>query len=83
MLGCCPSVYACYRFGSKLRLHSDKLDGCIASVLASLRREMPEMGREVSIDASDLPAYANGHRFVSKGGRERSLDEYSDPDASK
>ncbi len=40
------------------------------------------MGRDVSIDASDLPAYANGQRFVSKGGRERGLDEYSDPDAS-
>ena len=25
------------------------------------------MGRDVSIDASDLPAYANGQRFVSRG----------------
>ena len=40
------------------------------------------MGRDVSIDGSDLPAYANGQRFVSKGGRERSDDEFSDPDAS-
>jgi Transposase DDE domain len=29
-----------------------------------------------------MPAYANGQRFVSKGGRERSDDEFSDPDAS-
>jgi hypothetical protein len=29
-----------------------------------------------------MPAYANGQRFVSKGGRERALEEYSDPDAS-
>lgn len=36
----------------------------------------------MSIDASDMPAYANGQRFVSKGGRERSDDEFSDPDAS-
>ena len=35
---------------------SDKLDACIVSVLASLRRQMPEMGGDVSIDASDLPA---------------------------
>jgi Transposase DDE domain len=80
ILGCAPSVYACYRFAAKLRLYSDKLDARIASVLASLRDEMPEMGRDVSIDASDLPAYANGQRYVSKGGRER--ERFSDPDAS-
>lgn len=38
------------------------------------------MGRDVSIDASDLPAYANGQRFLSKGGPER--ERYSDPNAS-
>jgi hypothetical protein len=43
---------------------------------------MPEMGSDVSIDASDLPAFANGQRYTSRGGRERGLDEYSDPDAS-
>ena len=81
-LGCAPSVYACYRFATKLRRYSDKLDACIARVLASLHAEHPEMGTDVAIDASDLPAYANGQRFVSKGGRERSDDEFSDPDAS-
>jgi DDE family transposase len=81
-LGCSPSVYACYRFATKLRLHSDKLDGCIARMLNGLRVEHPDMGRDVSIDASDLPAYANGQRFTSKGGRERADDEFSDPDAS-
>ena len=35
---------------------------------------------DIAIDASDLPAYANGQRFVSKGGRER--ERFSDPDAS-
>lgn len=34
----------------------------------------------VAIDGSDLPAYANGQRFVSKGGPERKV--FSDPDAS-
>ena len=42
----------------------------------------PDLGENVAIDASDMPAYANGQRFVSKGGRERSDDEFSDPDAS-
>ena len=40
------------------------------------------MGKDIAIDASDLPAFANGQRFVSKGGRERSDDEFSDPTAS-
>ena len=34
----------------------------------------------MAIDASDMPAYANGQRFKSKGGPER--ETYSDPDAS-
>jgi len=42
--------------------------------------ELPDYGREACIDASDLPAYANGQRYVSKNGPER--ERYSDPDAS-
>lgn len=38
------------------------------------------MGRDVAIDGSDLPAYANGQRYLSKHGPER--ERYSDPDAS-
>jgi DDE family transposase len=38
------------------------------------------MGRDVAIDASDMPAYANGQRFLSKNGPER--ERFSDPDAS-
>ena len=78
----CPSVYACYRFTAKLREHGQLLDACIAAVLARLRETNPGLGENVAIDASDMPAYANGQRFVSKGGRERSDDEFSDPDAS-
>jgi hypothetical protein len=39
----------------------------------------PTVG-DVAIDGSDMPAYANGQRYVSKGGRER--ERFSDPDAS-
>jgi len=38
------------------------------------------MGREVAIAASDMPAYANGQRFLYNHGPERQA--YSDPDAS-
>ena len=77
-----PSLWACYRFAGKLRAHTDMLEECIAGVLKELKRRNPLLGWDVAIDASDMPAYANGQRFVSKGGRERAPEEYSDPDAS-
>jgi hypothetical protein len=83
VLGCPnnpPSHWACYRFTAKMRERSEALDRCLANVLASLHAEMPEMGTNIAVDGSDLPAYANGQRFLSKGGRER--ERYSDPDAS-
>lgn len=77
-----PSVYACYRFTAKMREHSHLLEACIGEVIGALKKANPLLGWDVAIDASDMPAYANGQRFVSKGGRERSDDEFSDPDAS-
>ena len=77
-----PSVYACYRFTVKLRTFGDMLTRCIDRVTASLHAQLPELGRNIAIDGSDMPAYANGQRFVSKGGRERPASEFSDPDAS-
>jgi hypothetical protein len=74
-----PSVYACYRFAAKLRRYRELLDGCIASVTAELHERLPEYGRHVAIDASDIPAYAYGQRYVSKNGPER--EHCSDPDA--
>jgi hypothetical protein len=79
-LGSTPSVWACYRFTTKLRLHSEVLADCLDRIAASLQVELPGIGTDVAIDASDLPAFANGQRFVSKGGRER--ERFSDPDAS-
>jgi transposase, IS5 family len=49
-------------------------------VLGALRDARPEIGRTVAVDGSDMPAYANGQRYVSKGGRER--ERYSDIDAT-
>jgi IS5 family transposase len=75
-----PSQWACYRFTAKLRAHTDLLETCIASVVKELKRRNPLLGWAVAIDASDMPAYANGQRFKSKGGKERK--KFSDPDAS-
>jgi hypothetical protein len=75
-----PSIDACYRFTRKLRAFGSLLDSCIDHVIASLSVQMPEMGRDVAIDGSDMPAYANGQRYLSKNGPER--ERFSDPDAS-
>ena len=79
-LGAAPSCWAMYRFSTKLRVNRPALAACLDACAASLRAQYPAMGRDVAIDASDMPAFANGQRYVSKGGRER--ERFSDPDAS-
>ncbi len=75
-----PSEWACYRFTRKLREHSDTLARCLGRVTGALRAANPGMGENVAIDGSDLSAYANGQRYVSKNGSER--ERFSDPDAT-
>jgi hypothetical protein len=75
-----PSLWSCYRFAGKLREHTELLQECIAGVLKELKRRNPLLGWNVAIDASDMPAYANGQRYKYNGGPER--EKYSDPDAS-
>ena len=80
LLGAVPSQWSCYRFAAKLREHSAALADCLDRVTASLHKLLPGMGEHVALDGSDLPAYANGQRYVSKNGPER--ERFSDPDAS-
>ena len=79
-IGGAPSQDALYRFTRKLRDHRELLESCIGRVTAALRGKLPEYGQDVAIDASDLPAYANGQKYKYKGGPERT--SFSDPDAS-
>jgi Transposase DDE domain len=79
-LGGCPSVWAMYRFSTKLRANRPAIESCLDSLAESLRESHPDFGRDVAIDASDIPAWGNGHRTVYDGGPER--ERYSDPDAS-
>ena len=67
-IGGAPSQWACYRFAAKLRDHDGILASCLDRVLATLHAARPEMGKTVAIDGSDLPAYGNGQRYVSRGG---------------
>lgn len=76
----CPSLSACYRFTVKLRAHSEALADCLDRVTAALQAQLPGLGGDVAIDASDMPAFANGQRYVYSGGPER--ERFSDPDAS-
>lgn len=79
-LGGCPSLWACYRFTTKLREHSDALADCLDAIFTGLQESLAPIGQNVAIDASDMPAFANGQRYVSKGGPER--ERFSDADAS-
>jgi Transposase DDE domain len=79
-LGGCPSVWAIYRFTVKLREHSDVLADSLDAITASLHEAIADLGVDVAIDASDIPAFANGQRYVYNGGPER--ERFSDPDAS-
>lgn len=76
-----PSVWSAYRFAEKLRDNGEMVERCIDGVVAGLREKLPTYGRNLAIDASDMPAYANGQRYVSKdSGVERNW--HTDPDAS-
>lgn len=84
VLGCegnPPSIYAAYRFAEKLRDHGEMVERCIDGVVEGLKAKLPTYGRDLAVDASDMPAYANGQRFVSKNSTtERNWR--TDPDAS-
>src|SRR6266545_4214018 len=80
VLGDSPSLSACYRFAVKLRANQPLLSACLDRVAESLQAEFPGIGEDVAIDASDMPAYANGQKYVSRNGLERV--RFSDPDAS-
>ncbi len=83
VLGCegdPPSKWAVYRFAKKLRENGAAVERCIDSVVEGLRSKLPSYGTDLAIDASDMPAYANGQRYLSKNGPER--ERFSDPDAS-
>jgi hypothetical protein len=62
-LGETPSVWAMYRFARKLRENRPLLADCLDRIATSLQEEFPDLGRNVAIDATDLPAFSNGTAF--------------------
>lgn len=82
VLGCegsPPSQWAAYRFGKKLRENVPAVERCIDGVVEGLKAKLPTYGRDLAIDASDMPAFANGQRYTPFGEERR---RYSDPDAT-
>lgn len=82
VLGCegdPPSKWAVYRFAKKLRENDAAIERCIDSVIEGLKANLPSYGTDLAIDASDMPAYANGHRHTLEGHKR---EHFSDPDAS-
>jgi hypothetical protein len=77
--GGAPSHWALYRFTTKLRAQKPLLDACLGRVLLSLHEVEPSMGKKLAIDATDLPAYANGQKYDGLGPRKK---PFSDPDAA-
>ena len=65
VIGCAPSEWACYRFTRTLRKHSKALAACLDGVIGSLSEHLEGLGKDIAIDGSDLPAYANGQRYLS------------------
>ncbi|HEV2891942.1 MAG TPA: transposase [Frankiaceae bacterium] len=79
-IGGAPSQDACYRFTKRLGVDGGPLARCLDAVVAALAAALPDYGVDLAVDGSDLPAYANGQKYVSKGGALRK--RFSDPDAS-
>lgn len=78
--GVVPSDDATYRFTAKLREHRHLLDAALDATVRAVKATRPDYGVDVAIDGSDLPAYANGQKYVYNHGPER--ERFSDPDAS-
>src|SRR6187402_2065269 len=74
-----PSVWSAYRFAEKLRSNGEMVERCIDGVIAGLREKLPSYGRDLAVDASDMPAYANGQRDI---GEVEEPKRFSDPDAA-
>lgn len=82
VLGCegePPSKWAAYRFAERLRENGESIERCIDAVVEGLKAKVPSYGTDLAIDASDMPAYAAGHRYTPTG---KPRERYSDPDAS-
>jgi hypothetical protein len=72
-LGGSPSIWAMYRFARRLRENRPALEACLNACAASLRAEYgDDLGKDLAIDATDMPAFANGQKYVRRAGQSAS-----------
>lgn len=57
-----PGEDALARFLRKLLTHNRLLEECFAGLVEKLRQTLPGFGAKLAVDATDIEAYANGHR---------------------
>lgn len=68
VVGGSPSQQAAYRFTKRLAEHRDLLDAALDAVVRAVAESVPGYGQTLAIDGTDMPAYANGQKYVRKGG---------------
>ena len=75
-----PGEDALGRFLAKLVAHEDLVEACFESMVEKLRYLLPEFGKELVVDSTDIKAFSNGHRrqksdpdarWGAKGGTEQ------------
>jgi IS5 family transposase len=57
-----PGEDALGRFLKKLVAHEELLEECFEGLVEKLRQSLPGFGAKLAVDATDIEAYANGHR---------------------
>lgn len=73
-----PSYATFWRVFDQLAGMPERIDECCHAVLHQLRELLPDLGQEVAVDSTTIPAYANPNRKDSG----RNPGSPADPDAS-
>jgi len=57
-----PTRFAYYRFIKKLIDHTDMIEKCMARTVDALRERLPEFGKTVAVDSTEIPTYSDRYR---------------------
>lgn len=57
-----PSRFAYYRFIKKLIAHTALIEKCIAKTIEAIKGKLPEFGKTVVVDSTDVPTYSKRYR---------------------
>lgn len=57
-----PSRFAYYRFIKKLIAHTALIEKCMAKTIEAIKGKLPEFGKTVVVDSTDVPTYSKRYR---------------------